>query len=271
MKRELDKFETLEKLCLVLAGHIPNEADRKAFLNAHGAGLSGRCSTSGASCRIRGSAVLLSQPRELPPCSAQRPAGEAASGAEEVEATPSLVREIQFMLLRIGIDPGPIDGVVGPQTAGAFRKFQERSGCRCRDLANGGRVSAKCCWRSCGERPPGSCSRATRSRNPLPQRRPPAAAGRRRRRAEKPDRFAQCAFNPEDFRIGETQYTPDKYLQVGFDGSTARAVAMLRDRLNEARQIAGNIGGAALTEVQRQSRVLNYFSCRLKIEQASSK
>ena len=64
----------------------------------------------------------------IPPCSAQRPAGEAASGAEEVEATPSLVREIQFMLLRIGIDPGPIDGVVGPQTAGAFRKFQERSG-----------------------------------------------------------------------------------------------------------------------------------------------
>jgi eukaryotic-like serine/threonine-protein kinase len=37
LKRELDKFETLEKLCLVLAGHIPNEADRKAFLNAHGA------------------------------------------------------------------------------------------------------------------------------------------------------------------------------------------------------------------------------------------
>ena len=101
-----------------------------------------------------------------------------------------------------------------------------------------------------------------------------AGCGRRRRRqppAEKPDRFAQCTFNPEDFRIGATQYTPDKYLQVGFDGSTARAVSMLRDRLNEARQIAGNIGGAALTEVQRQSRVLNYFSCRLKIEQASSK
>jgi hypothetical protein len=46
---------------------------------------------------------------------------------------------------------------------------------------------------------------------------------------------------------------------------------MLKDRLNEARQIAGNIGGAALTEVQRQSRVLDYFTCRLKIEQASQK
>jgi eukaryotic-like serine/threonine-protein kinase len=37
VKRELGKFETIEKLCLVLATHIPNEGDRKAFLNAHGA------------------------------------------------------------------------------------------------------------------------------------------------------------------------------------------------------------------------------------------
>jgi hypothetical protein len=44
---------------------------------------------------------------------------------------------------------------------------------------------------------------------------------------------------------------------------------MLKDRLSEARQLAGKIGGAALTEVQRQSRVLDYFTCRLKIEQAS--
>jgi hypothetical protein len=46
---------------------------------------------------------------------------------------------------------------------------------------------------------------------------------------------------------------------------------MLKDRLNEARQIAENIGGSALIEVQRQSRVLDYFSCRLKVEQASEK
>jgi len=48
-------------------------------------------------------------------------------------------------------------------------------------------------------------------------------------------------------------------------------VSMLKDRLNEARQIAGNIGGSALTEVQRQSRVLDYYNCRLKIEQESHK
>jgi peptidoglycan hydrolase-like protein with peptidoglycan-binding domain len=207
----------------------------------------------------------------IPPSSAQRPAGEAASGAEEVEATPSLVREIQFMLLRIGIDPGPIDGVVGPQTAGAFRKFREQSGVPGRDLANGGRVSTTLLAKLRGE-----ASRAMFEGDNKPQ--PPAAASPAPTAAappavqtEKPDRFAQCTFNPEDFRIGETQYTPDKYLQVGFDGSTARAVAMLRDRLSEARQIAENVGGAALAEVQRQSRVLNYYSCRLKVEQASSK
>jgi eukaryotic-like serine/threonine-protein kinase len=36
VKRELQKFETLAKFCLVLAAHIPNERDRRAFLEAHG-------------------------------------------------------------------------------------------------------------------------------------------------------------------------------------------------------------------------------------------
>jgi serine/threonine-protein kinase len=37
VKRELQKFESLAKLCLVLATHIPDERQRRAFLNAHGA------------------------------------------------------------------------------------------------------------------------------------------------------------------------------------------------------------------------------------------
>jgi serine/threonine-protein kinase len=37
VKRELGKFESLPKLCLVLATHIPDERERRAFLNAHGA------------------------------------------------------------------------------------------------------------------------------------------------------------------------------------------------------------------------------------------
>jgi hypothetical protein len=89
--------------------------------------------------------------------------------------------------------------------------------------------------------------------------------------AQTPDRFAACPFNAADFRIDATQYTPDKYLREGFEGSTARAVAMLKDRLDEARQIAGSIGGSALGEVQRQARVLDYFNYRLKIEQETRK
>jgi serine/threonine-protein kinase len=38
VNKELQKFESLAKLCLVLAAHIPDERERRAFLNAHGAG-----------------------------------------------------------------------------------------------------------------------------------------------------------------------------------------------------------------------------------------
>jgi eukaryotic-like serine/threonine-protein kinase len=37
IKRELEKFESLSRLCLALAAHIPDEKERKAFLAAHGA------------------------------------------------------------------------------------------------------------------------------------------------------------------------------------------------------------------------------------------
>src|SRR5882757_8281052 len=162
-------------------------------------------------------------------------AAESVGGVEDVDATPSLIRE-----------------------------FQEQSGLPVADLANGGRISVSVLARLRGEasrvmfgnekKPEAPPAITAQPAAPLPSPQPAAQA---------PDRFAACKFNPEDFRIGATAYTPDKYLQVGFDGSSARAVSMLKDRLNEARQIAGNIGGSALTEVQRQSRVLDYFSCRL--------
>jgi peptidoglycan hydrolase-like protein with peptidoglycan-binding domain len=205
-------------------------------------------------------------------CLAHPCAAEAVSGVGDVEATPPLIREIQFMLLRLGMDPGPIDGVVGPQTIRAFRKFEEHTGLPVGELANGGKVSATLLARLRGEASRVIFDTEKKPEAPPAAAPPPAAAVAPAAPAvQAPDRFAACMFNPEDFRIGGTQYTPDKYLQVGFDGSTTRAVAMLKDRLNEARQIAGNIGGSALTEVQRQSRVLDYFSCRLKIEQASEK
>jgi peptidoglycan hydrolase-like protein with peptidoglycan-binding domain len=203
---------------------------------------------------------------------AGRCAAEVAGKTEDFEVTPSLVREIQFMLLRLGMEPGPIDGVIGPQTTRAWRKFQQDTGLPQTDLVNGAKIPATALTRLRneasrvifeGERKPGPPAAP-----PTP---PAAAVAPIQPAAPESDRFAACPFHAEDFRIGATQYTPEKYLQEGFDGSTARAVSMLKDRLNEARQIAGNIGGSALTEVQRQSRVLDYFTCRLKIEQESQK
>ena len=196
-------------------------------------------------------------------------AAEVAGKAEDLEVTPSLVREIQFMLLRLGMEPGPIDGVIGPQTTRAWRKFQQDTGLPQIDLVNGAKIPATALTRLRSEASRVIFEGERKPEAPAATPRPPAAAvAPIQPAAPASDRFAACPFHAEDFRIGATQYTPEKYLQEGFDGSTARAVSMLKDRLNEARQIAGNIGGSALTEVQRQSRVLDYFTCRLKIEES---
>jgi len=194
-------------------------------------------------------------------------AAETAADARDVEMTPELVREIQFMLARLAIDPGPIDGIVGPRTTKALNKFEERSGFPVGEVVTGGSFSASLLAKLRED-----ASRAILGTDKKPEPTPTVATPPTapvQPAAPSTDRFAECAYRAEDFRIGTTQYTPDKYLREGFDGSTARAVSMLKDRLSEARQLAGNIGGGALTEVQRQSRVLDYFTCRLKIEQAS--
>ena len=202
-------------------------------------------------------------------------AAEPIGKAEDIGVTPSLVREMQFMLLRLGMEPGPIDGVIGPQTTKAWAKFQQDTGLPQTDLVNGGKIPATALTRLRSEASRvifESERKSERSAAAPPPAAPPATALAPTQPAvQAPDRFAACPFSAEDFRIGNTQYTPEKYLQEGFEGSTTRAVAMLKDRLNEARQIAGNIGGSALAEVQRQSRVLDYFNCRLKIEQESQK
>jgi len=199
-------------------------------------------------------------------------AAETVRQTEELDISPALVREIQFMLLRLDMEPGPIDGVIGPQTTGAWRKFQQSTGLPQMDLVNGGKIPATVLARLRGEASRVIFEGEKKPEAPAATPAPPAAAvAPALPAAPEPDRFATCPFNAEDFQIGKTQYTPKKYLQEGFDGSTARAVSMLKDRLNEARQIAGSIGGTALIEVQRQARVLDYFNCRLKIEQESQK
>jgi len=208
----------------------------------------------------------------MPLWSAGSCAAEVVSKTEDVDVTPSLVREIQYMLLRLGTEPGPIDGIVGPQTSRAWGRFQQGSGLPQTDLVNGGKIPASALASLRSEASRVIFEGEKKPEAPAAPPPPPAAAVTPAQPASKPpDRFAACPFNAEDFRIGNTQYTPEKYLQEGFEGSTARAVAMLKDRLGEARQIAGNIGGSALGEVQRQARVLDYFNCRLKIEQETQR
>jgi peptidoglycan hydrolase-like protein with peptidoglycan-binding domain len=188
----------------------------------------------------------------------------APAAAQSVAVTPELVREVQFMLHSIGIDPGPIDGIPRQRTNGALRQFEESRHLPAAELQSRGTLpgAVLAALRAEAARavlgpPPAPVAPAP----PPPAAKPPAPA---------PDRFAACTHNPADFHIGGQDYTPESYLQQAFQGSTERAVASLTQRLSEARQIAQSIGPSADREVERQARVLGYYQCRLKIEQAAS-
>jgi peptidoglycan hydrolase-like protein with peptidoglycan-binding domain len=224
----------------------------------------------------------------IPIAYSQTPPNTAASDSEQpVLATPQLIREIQFMLLNLSIDPGPIDGNAQQFTNRAMRIFEERNGLPQVDLVNGRPVSPDFLAKlrsevalkllKGGVRPSGPPATATPSDQPttaaLPPPPPADTASAKPAPAPAPpppDRFASCSYNPEDFHIGGTQYTPQAFLDQGFGGVTASAVTNLKQRLEEARQIAEKLGGPALAEVQRQARVIVYFECRQKIEQASN-
>jgi len=224
-------------------------------------------------------------------------------------ATAALVRQVQFMLLSIGFDPGAIDGVPRQATNNAVRQFEQKFGLPESDLIRDGQISVAFLDRLRGQASsvmlgpqtpqpvaaappavPGPVAAAPADLAPLrgqasdpplgPQTQQPAAvagvpAAPGPAAALVPpapamvDRFAACPFTAADFLIGGTQYTPDTFLKTGFEGSTASAVVDLRNGLEEARRLALQIGGPALGEVQRQGRVLDYFECRLKIENAS--
>jgi hypothetical protein len=47
---------------------------------------------------------------------------------ERQRITPTAVRQLQTRLKAVGFPPGPIDGVMGPQTRHALRQFQEAHG-----------------------------------------------------------------------------------------------------------------------------------------------
>jgi len=200
------------------------------------------------------------------------------SQGETVLATPDLVRQLQFMLQTIGLDPGPIDGNARALTNRAAHQFQLLNGLPISDIANGGQISAafvELLRKQAIVKLGGGAAPAAQPSvpTPSPAQTPPAPQPASAPPATPPpaiDRFASCNFSPEDFQIGGERFTPQSFLDQGFDGSTDRAVSNLEQRLKEARDIAEKIGGSALLEVQRQARVLAYFECRQKIEQAAA-
>jgi peptidoglycan hydrolase-like protein with peptidoglycan-binding domain len=85
--------------------------------------------------------ILLTMFTAISPASAGAPTVTAANPESSVAATPALVRQIQFMLLSIGIDPGPIDGVPRQLTNAAVHKFEQQSGLPEGDLVSGVQIS----------------------------------------------------------------------------------------------------------------------------------
>jgi peptidoglycan hydrolase-like protein with peptidoglycan-binding domain len=231
-------------------------------------------------------AVLASLAAPFAAIAQTAPPTSAIAQFQNYQATPLLVRDIQFMLARLGIDPGPLDGVPRQLTNRAVRVFEEMHHLPLIDLQPGGIVpaqflaelrteTARVVLGNAGKTDAGAPPAVTaptpppgEGNSPAPP--PTAALAPPPPKPAPSDRFASCPYDPEDFRIGANQFTPDSFLKEGFDGSTARAVANLKDRLEEGRQLADRIGISALKDVQRQARVLQYFECRLKIEQASA-
>jgi peptidoglycan hydrolase-like protein with peptidoglycan-binding domain len=193
---------------------------------------------------------------------------------DSIPATPATIRQIQFMLLSLGFDPGPIDGLAETRTNRAVHQFEVQNGLPTADLVAGGQISSvllDLLRKQAAAKLGGAAPAPAPPSAPVESAVPPAApAAASPTPAEPPpDPFASCTFDPNDFLIGAKQYTPQTFLDE-FGGSVDRAVPDLRKRLDEARDLAGKIGGAALLEVQRQARVLAYFECRQRIEAASA-
>jgi peptidoglycan hydrolase-like protein with peptidoglycan-binding domain len=211
---------------------------------------------------------------------------EPVAHEEDPLPTPGLVREIQHMLARLGLNPGPADGNPKQRTNLAVRLFEETHNLPVADLKRGEKVPAGfiALLRDEAARPmPGRAERAPGgAQSHVPKSAPQGPieehpAVKTATEAVAPPQpkasqstVASCSYDPEDFHIGPNRYTPDIFLKEGFDGSVTHAVARLEDHLAESRQIADRIGASALNEVQRQARVLQYFQCRLRSEQGSA-
>src|ERR1700694_1211645 len=86
--------------------------------------------------------LLLSSITPLSSTGLAQPVTAPVAQDQDPLATRELVREIQFMLMRLGLDPGPLDGLPLQLTNGAVRRFEQMSGLPLAELQPGGKVPA---------------------------------------------------------------------------------------------------------------------------------
>src|SRR5260370_9636063 len=174
--------------------------------------------------------LLLSSIAPLGSTGLAQPATAPVAQDQDPLATRELVREIQLMLLRLGLDPGPLDGLPSQLTIGAVRRFEQTSGLPVIELQPGGKVPAAFLARLRAEAgramfgAAGKLETEPRSSSPPAGEAPVPVTAPAPPKAPPPDRFAACPYDPEDFHIGANHYTPTTFLNEGFHGSTARPI-----------------------------------------------
>lgn len=72
-------------------------------------------------------AAIPQPPPPAPPVSLQAPA-DATAPQSKVALSRAEIVEVQKRLASLGINPGPIDGIVGPRTAAGAEKYETRVG-----------------------------------------------------------------------------------------------------------------------------------------------
>jgi len=143
---------------------------------------------------------------------------EPVAHDEDLLPTPGLVREIQHMLARLGLDPGPADGNPKKRTNQAIQLFEEAHNLPIAELKRGEKVPAGfiALLRDEAARPiPGraeSAAGGAQSHAPKPAPQTPIVeqpAVKTTTEAVAPPQpkpsqstLASCSYDPEDFHIG---------------------------------------------------------------------
>lgn len=104
--------------------------------------MAGMASVSLGACAawLDGDQKAATQPQSAP--QAQSSAPQQTQEQVPNAASGRLVRNVQQQLQAKGIDPGPVDGIWGPQTQSALEQFQQQQGLQVRGQLNGATLSA---------------------------------------------------------------------------------------------------------------------------------